>query len=58
MSEKKYLFRIKRALSEFITIDGRKVRTPVEFIIPKSQLAKYEIKMRQESITEYEVIEL
>ncbi len=58
MKEKKYLFKIKRMLSEFIMVDGRKIRAPVEFIIPQSQLAKYEIKMRQESITEYEVIEL
>ena len=53
--EKRFYIYIKKSLSGFFTIDGRKVRTPVRFVAMESQIPLIKSRMRLESITEYDI---
>lgn len=53
--EKRFYVHIKKSLSGFFTINGRKVRTPVRFVAMKSEIPLIESRMRLESIIEYDI---
>ena len=53
--EKRFYVHIKKSLSGFFTIDGRKVRTPVRFVALESEIPLIKTRMRLESITKFEI---
>ena len=53
--EKRFYIFIKKSLSGFFTIDGRKVRTPVRFVALESEIPLIKTRMRLESITEFDI---
>jgi len=57
-NEKRFYVHIKKSLSGFFTIDGRKIRTPVKFMAIESEVPLIESRMRLESITEYDITEI
>lgn len=57
-NEKRFYIHIKKSLSGFFTIDGRKIRTPVKFMALESEIPLIESRMRLESITEYNIIKI
>lgn len=54
-SEKRFYVFIKKSISGFFTINGRKVRTPVKFIALESEIPLIKTSMMSESITDFEI---
>jgi hypothetical protein len=43
--------------ARFVTVKGKRVRTPTSFKIPESELNSLRVMIRYESITEYKITE-
>lgn len=54
-AEKRFYVHIKKSLSGFFTISGRRVRTPVRFVALESEIPLIQTRMRLESITQFEI---
>jgi hypothetical protein len=53
---KEYLVDIKTP-SRFITVKGKRVRTPTRFKIPESQLKALRMTLHHESITDFKIVD-
>lgn len=56
--EKRFYVHIKKSITGFFTIGGRKVRSPVRFIAMESQIPLIKSRMILESVTEYEITQI
>lgn len=56
--EKRYLINIKKRMTTFILINGRRVRTPVKFVALESEIPLIKSKLRMEEVTDYEITEI
>jgi len=54
-NEKRFYVHIKKSLSGFFTVDGRKVRTPVRFVALEGEILLIKARMMLESITEFDI---
>lgn len=53
--EKRFFVHIKKSLSGFFTVKGIKIRTPAKFVASESEIPLIEVRMRLESVTDYEI---
>lgn len=53
---KEYIVEIKTP-SRFVTVKGKRVRTPTKFKIPETELNPLKVMLRYESITDFKISE-
>lgn len=56
--EKRYIVEIRKKMSSFFIIDGRKIRAPVKFVAQESQLPLIKSKLRMEEVHDYDITEI
>jgi len=54
-SEKRFYVHIKKSLSGFFTIGGRRVRTPVRFVALESEIPLIKTRLRLESVNDFDI---
>jgi len=56
--EKRYIVNIRKKMTSFFLINGRRVRSPLKFIALESQIPLIRSKLRMEEVHDFDITEI